>query len=137
MQNFELVHNVPNNALVIDTIDGIRILYCTDTQYIPKRVKGVNYAIVECNHDIDAIIDNLVENKSSMSHPEHHQSIDECIRYLKSIYSIDLRAIILWHLSDSNIDENKARHRVRQEVGFDNVYIAHAGLCISLDKDDF
>ena len=137
VQNFELVHNVPNNALIIDTIDGIRILYCTDTQYIPKRVKGVNYAIVECNHDIDAIIDNLVEDKSSMSHPEHHQSIDECIRYLKSIYSIDLRAIVLWHLSDSNIDENKARYRVRQEVGFDNVYIAHTGLCISLDKDDF
>ena len=39
VQTFELVHNVPNNAFIIDTSDGIRILYCTDTQYIPKIVK--------------------------------------------------------------------------------------------------
>lgn len=137
VQNFELVHNVPNNALIIDTIDGIRTLYCTDTQFIPKRVKGVNYAIIECNHDIENIIDNLVDDKSSMSHPEYHQDIDECIRYLKSIYSVDLQSIILWHLSDANINAEKAKQQVKDELGFSNVYVADKGLTINLEKDEF
>lgn len=137
VQNFELVHNVPNNAFIIDTIDGIRILYCTDTVYIPKRVKGVHYAIIECNHDYDCMIDNAVEDIFSMSHHENHQSLETCIDYLKQIYSVSLQHIILWHLSKNNIDADIAKQRVKDELGFDNVYVADKGLIVELNKDDF
>ena len=81
IQNFELVHNIPNNAFVIDTDDGVRILYCTDTEYIPYKVKNVHYAIIECNYDFDYMIDNLMEDKYSMSHHENHHSLDN-VKYL-------------------------------------------------------
>lgn len=137
IQNFELVHNVPNNAFVIDTLDGIRILYCTDTQYIPKRVKGVHYAIIECNHDLNDMVDNAMENVFSMSHYEHHHSLDNCIEYLKAIYSTNLQAVILWHLSDTNINAKKAKERVQQELGFLPVYVAEEGLTLELQKEEF
>ena len=137
VQNFELVHNVPNNAFIIDTIDGIRILYCTDTEYIPKRVKGVHYAIIECNHDLDCMVDNAMDNKFSMSHHEYHQSLDRCIDYLKKIYSVDLQGVVLWHLSNSNIDANKAAKRVKNELAFSNVYVAKPNLEIELNKSEF
>lgn len=137
VQNFELVHNVPNNAFIIDTIDGIRILYCTDTEYIPKRVKGVHYAIIECNNDLDYMVDNAMDNKFSMSHHEHHQSLDRCIDYLKKIYSVDLQGVILWHLSNTNIDANKALHRVKSELCFENVFVADKELEIELNKSEF
>lgn len=137
IQNFELVHNVPNNAFVIDTIDDIRILYCTDTEYIPKRVKGVHYAIIECNHDYDFMIDNAMENQFSMSHHENHQSLESCIEYLKEIYSTNLQYIILWHLSQTNIDAEKAVQRVRDELGFANVEFAQSGQEIELLKSEF
>lgn len=137
VQNFELVHNVPNNAFIIDTIDGIRILYCTDTEYIPKRVKGVHYAIIECNHDMDFMIDNAMENDFSMSHHENHQSLERCIEYLKEIYSTDLQCVILWHMSSANIDANKARKRVQEELGFENVHIAEEGKEIELKDCEF
>lgn len=137
IQNFELIHNVPNNAFIIDTIDGIRILYCTDTEYIPKRVKGVHYAIVECNHDSDYMIDKAMEDIYSMSHYENHQSIDRCLEYLKAIYSINLQGIILWHMSSSNIDSNKAKKKVQEELGFSNVYVARKGIEVELLKEEF
>lgn len=137
IQTFELVHNAPTNAFVIDTDDGIRILYCTDTKRIPKKVKGVHYAAIECNYDQNAIIDNEMEDVFTKSKPENHQSLDECIRYLKAINNVNLQCIILWHMSMTNIDENKAIAMVKREVGFDNVVVADRGLEIEIQKSEF
>lgn len=137
VQTFELVHDVPNNAFVIDTDDGIRILYCTDTKRIPKKVKGVHYACIECNNDQNTIIDNAMEDVFTKSKPENHQSLDECIRYLKAINNVNLQCIILWHMSMTNIDENKAVAMVKRELGFDNVIAANKGDIVALVKEEF
>ena len=137
IQTFELVHDVPNNAFVIDTDDGIRILYCTDTKRIPKKVKGVHYAAIECNNDQDAIIDNAMCDVFTKSKPENHQSLCECARYLKAIDKVNLQCIILWHMSMSNIDENKAIDTIKREVGFDNVVVADSGMEIEIQKSEF
>ena len=137
VQTFELVHNAPTNAFVIDTDDGIRILYCTDTKRIPKKVKGVRYAIIECDYDQDTIIDNAMCDVFTKSKPENHQSLNECIRYLKAINTVNLQCIILWHMSMTNIDENKAVAMVKRELGFDNVIAANKGDIVELVKEEF
>ena len=137
VQTFELVHDVPNNAFIIDTSDGIRILYCTDTQYIPKIVKRVSYAIIECNNDFDTIVDNAMEGDMTMSNFKEHQNINDCIEYLKRIYNVDLQQVVLWHLSSTNINPNEAVKRVRRELGFENVVYAQRGLEIELVKSEF
>ena len=137
VQTFELVHDVPNNAFIIDTSDGIRILYCTDTQYIPKIVKRVNYIIIECNNDFDTIVDNAMEGDMTMSNFKEHQNINDCIEYLKRIYNVDLQQVVLWHLSSTNINPNEAVKRVRKELGFENVVYAQRGLEIELVKSEF
>ena len=137
VQTFELVHDVPNNAFIIDTDDGIRILYCTDTKRIPKKVKGVHYACIECNYDQNTRIDNAMEDVFTKSKPENHQSLDECIRYLKAINNVNLQCIILWHMSMTNIDENKAVAMVKRELGFDNVIAANKGDIVELIKEEF
>ena len=137
VQTFELVHDVPNNAFIIDTDDGIRILYCTDTKRIPKKVKGVHYVAIECNNDQDTIIDNAMCDVFTKSKPENHQSLCECARYLKAIDKVNLQCIILWHMSMSNIDENKAIDTIKREVGFDNVVVAYSGMEIEIQKSEF
>lgn len=137
VQTFELVHDVPTNAFVIDTDDGIRILYCTDTKRIPKKVKGVHYAIIECNNDQDAIIDNEMEDVFTKSKPENHQSLCECARYLKAIDKANLQCIVLWHMSMTNIDEKKAIDTIKRELGFDNVVVADRGMEIEIQKSEF
>lgn len=137
VQTFELVHDVPNKAFVIDTDDGIRILYCTDTKRIPKKVNGVHYAIIECNNDQNTILDNEMEDVFTKSKPENHQSLDECVRYLKAIDKVNLQCIVLWHMSMTNIDEKKAIDTIKREVGFDNVVVADRGLEIEIQKSEF
>ena len=137
VQNFELVHNAPTNAFIIDTDDGIRILYCTDTKRIPKKVKCVHYAVIECNNDKYTIINNAMEDVFTKSKPENHQSLDECARYLKAIDKVNLQCIILWHMSMSNIDEKKAIDTIKREVGFDNVVVADSGMEIEIQKSEF
>lgn len=137
VQTFDLVHNAPNSAFIVDTFDGIRILYCTDTQYIPKRVKGVNVAIIECNHDEDTIIDNICDGVESRSQFENHHSLDRCIEYLKSIYSPDLTSVILWHPSGTNLNKKEAVRRVKEELGFEAVYMAEKGLELEICKEEF
>ena len=137
VQNFELVHDVPNNAFIIDTDDGIRILYCTDTKRIPKKVKGVHYAVIECNNDQDTIIGNAMEDVFTKSKPENHQSLCECARYLKAIDKVNLQCIVLWHMSMSNIDEKNAIDTIKREVGFDNVVVADSGMEIEIQKSEF
>ena len=137
VQTFELVQDVPNNAFIIDTSDGIRILYCTDTQYIPKIVKRVHYAIIECNNNFDTIVDNAMEGDMTMSNFKEHQNINDCIEYLKRIYNVDLQQVVLWHLSLTNINPNDAVKRVRRELGFENVVYAQRGLEIELVKSEF
>jgi hypothetical protein len=64
-------------------------------------------------------------------------SLDDCIDYLKEIYSPELQGVVLWHLSDTNIDAKKALERVKEELGFDRVWIAEKGLEIELEKEEF
>ena len=137
VQTFELVHNAPNSAFIVDTIDGIRILYCTDTQYIPKRVKGVNCAIIECNHDEETIISNMCEGADSRSQFENHHSLESCIDYLKTIYSADLTTVILWHPSGTNLNKKEAVRRVKEELGFESVYMAEKGLELEICNSEF
>ncbi len=137
VQTFELVHNIPNNAFVIDTCDGIRILYCTDTQYIPQAPKGVHYAIIECNHDFDIVLENQLNNEQSRSCFQYHHSLQKCVSYLKHIYNPDLQAIILSHISDTNGDPTLFVKRVKEELGFDSVFAADKGLTTPLQLSEF
>lgn len=132
IQHFDLIHNVPNTAFIIDTPNNIRILYCTDTEYIPMRVKNVNYAIIEANYDEDDIIENYMEDTFGKGRFDNHQSLENCIEYLRQIYNPRLRGIILWHLSSTNINSRKAYEKVRNEFGFDNVVVAKKNVIISL-----
>lgn len=121
----------------MDLDNGIRVLYITDAKNVSKRVKNVNFAVVECNYDNDTIIDNMVNDESSRSHPENHLSLDDCIEYLKEIYSPSLQGVLLWHLSETNIDAERALNRVKEELGFDRVWIARKGMEVELNKEEF
>lgn len=136
IETFELVHNIPNNAFIIDTYDGIRILYCTDTQLIPEVIHNVNYAIIECNYDFDIVFDKSMSGNYSASHFEYHHSLQSCIEYLSKINNANLNKVIISHLSDNNSDERYFKKRILEETGLD-VFVADKGLEISINKEEF
>ena len=138
IRSFNVSHDVPNNAFVIDTIDGIRILYATDMSSVQWCSKNVNYAVIECNYSEEDLIDNIIEDEESRSKYYNHFELNKCIHYLKhGIYNTELRGIILWHMSKTNIDVKKAVEKVKLELGFPNVYAAKNGDVFQMTKTDF
>lgn len=138
VHTFGVAHDVQNNAFVIDTIDGIRILYATDMSSVQWCSKNVNYAVIECNYSEEDLIDNIIEDEESRSKYYNHFELNKCIHYLKhGIYNTELRGIILWHMSKTNIDVKKAVNKVKLELGFPNVYAAKSGDVFQMKKTDF
>lgn len=137
IRTFDLIHDVPNSAFVITTDNGIKILFCTDTKYIPKIVKNVNYAIIECNYSDDIIIENAMDSDFSRSHYYNHQELNECITYLSLINNIGLRGVLLSHISSSNGDGNMFVKKVVEELGIYNVDYAKTGLIMEIDEEEF
>lgn len=132
VSTFPLCHDVPNNAFVVDTYDGVRFLYCTDTTHIPTKVDGVNCAIIEANWDADIMFDNALSGISIDSQYNNHQSIERCVEYINTIYNEALECVILWHLSNTNISAQKAVDYVRDNTKVSNVHVAKAGLQLSI-----
>lgn len=138
VRSFGVAHDVQNNAFTIDTIDGIRILYATDMSSVQWCSKNVNYAVIECNYSEEDLINNIVEDEESRSKYYNHFELNQCIHYLKhGVDNINLQGILLWHMSKTNIDVNKAVKKVKLELGFGNVYAAKNGEVYHMCKTEF
>lgn len=110
-----------------------KILYATDTGYIPVMPTGLTALLVECNH-MDGI---LLANKDELQDRfarlnKYHMSLERVVSYLRKIDKSKLHTIVLLHMSDSNIIEDKAIAHIKRLTGC-NVYSADAGMEISLD----
>lgn len=137
IQTFEAPHNVKNYGFLIQTPTNERILFLTDTTRVNLRFRDIDCIMVECNHDDDTLLDNLSNHDVSMSHPEWHLGLEDCIKFCKANYSSSLKQIILIHMSHTNINEQYALESVQMQVPFDNVAVAHKGDTFKIENDDF
>ena len=137
IQAIPLVHSVECYGYIIEHEECGKIIFCTDTSQIPYRFKNVQHYLVESNNELDEMIDNLCDNIVSRSHNDDHMELSDTIEFLKENYSSDLQSITLIHLSQTNIDADKAVQRVKDELGFQNVKYSKSGLEITLNKAEF
>lgn len=138
VQAFKVPHDgVPCYGFYI-TVDGHRILYATDFEYLPCSFKNVQLTdmIVECNHQTELI------DKGQAKYPHQikgHCSLDTLIeKVIKENMTSDLRTVILCHLSQENADPDKMLVEVQNVVG-DGVkcVCASAGETVELSLHPF
>lgn len=137
VKHFDLVHNVPNTAYVIDIANGTRLLFATDTERIPKIVLGVNVALVEANYSEEVLVDNAIDGLVNRSQYENHQSIDKCIDYLRHLDQSCLCHIVLCHLSGQNSNARAFVEKTKEMVGNGNVSVARPNMTLILESDEF
>lgn len=137
IQTFEAPHNVPNYGFLITTPTKERILFVTDTSGVSLRFKNIDCIMVECNHDDDTLIDNLVNAEMGRSHPEYHMGLETCCEFCKENISASTKQIILIHLSQTNINEQHAIDTIKEYTHFNNVAVAHKGDKFIIENDDF
>ena len=137
IQAIPLFHNTTCFGFVIEHDEIGKAIFCTDTCSIPYRFKNANHLWLESNYDYGLMIDHMAENVYSQSASENHMEFNDTLEVLKENYSNDLQTIVLLHLSNGNSNANEFVKRVKETLGFNNVWVADKGLKIELCKEEF
>lgn len=137
IQTFPTPHNVPNYGFLIETPTKERIVFVTDAMECRYKFKDIDCIMVECNHDDETLLDNLDKHEVSMSHPENHLGLNDCIDFCRHNTSATTKQIILIHMSHTNINETYAMKQVSLAVPHVLVSVAHSGDTFEIESDNF
>lgn len=137
LQAIPLFHNTTCFGFIIEHDEIGKAIFCTDTCRIPYRFKDANHLWIEANYDYCLMIDHMCDNIYSQSASENHMELNDTIDVIKENYSNALQTVVLLHLSNGNSNSNDFVKRVKETIGFNNVWVADKGLKIELSKEDF
>ena len=133
VKSFPLVHDVPCFGFLMEHPETGRLLYASDTEYIRYKFRGLNHILVEANHDKNM----LDESKPQYSHQiTGHMEINTTLDFLNVNKSVELRNVILLHLSQECSLENVFLKEAAKVSGV-NCFIANKGLEVILNKAPF
>ncbi|WP_172369607.1 MBL fold metallo-hydrolase [Sporosarcina jiandibaonis] len=118
---FDVKHDVENHGFLIQSDNGSRLLFATDTYYVRYKFPALNYIMIECNYS-EAILDENIQfgytheflgNRIKSS----HFSLENVLEFLKANDLSKVQEIHLLHLSDSNSDEELFKREVQAATG--------------------
>jgi phosphoribosyl 1,2-cyclic phosphodiesterase len=121
---FDTVHDSAEPLGYLISGNNEKLLYATDTAYIPYRFEGLNIVMVECNYAFDIL------QANEDLHPAvkkrvigNHFGIDQVKKFLAANDLTAIREIHLIHLSDGNSDAERFKREIQELTG-KPVYIA-------------
>ena len=110
-----------------------KVLFLTDSYFCKKRFVGLNNIIIEANHDLALIQDQVMLRDRIVT---SHMSITTCCEMLGANDLSAVQKIILVHLSERNSDSKAFKSKVEAQTG-KQVFIATPGLNIPFNKTPF
>ena len=135
IRSFEAVHNVPCVGYLIQHEEIGRMLYVTDTEYVPFRFKGLSTMLIEMNYSDEYIDRNAVKFRHVLQGHLEKQTALDCIR---ANMNENLVHIILCHLSPDGSNEIEFMEAVKGIVpGYVTVDVARPGLTVGVDNIPF
>ena len=120
---FETKHdcNEPLGFLIYSTATREKLLFATDTYYIPNTFKHLNIIMVECNYS-ETIMNEQLEkgclNKSLAQRiQQSHFALENVIDFMKSNDWSEVTGIYLLHLSSANSDAEMFKREIQRITG--------------------
>lgn len=120
---FESEHDAaePVGYLLYSTPAQEKLLFATDTYYIPNTFRGLNVVMVECNYSRDLLeesikagrVPELLKNRLLRS----HFSLDNVKGFLAANDLGECRKIYLLHLSGGNSDPERFKREIQELTG--------------------
>ena len=118
---FDVKHDVENHGFLIQSENGSKLLFATDTYYIKYKFKGITHLMIEANYS-DAILneniklDRIHEFLGSRIKSSHF-SLENLLVFLKANDLSQVQEIHLLHLSDTNSDAALFKQAVQAATG--------------------
>lgn len=124
---FQTEHDVIEPCgFLIDTINGDRLVFITDSYYVKYQFPNVTHMMIEANFSKEVIDEKMVSGfdiKRKTRLLESHFDFDQTKKFIKKNKSTRLQEVWLLHLSDANSIEKQFKEETQQLVGVP-VYIA-------------
>ncbi|MFM9414179.1 MBL fold metallo-hydrolase [Peptococcus simiae] len=126
---FAVIHDAlePLGFVIRSSVSGEKLLYVTDTMFIPYNFTNLTHIMIECNYQPDILWNNVrtgqVLKKVANRVVDTHMSLKTTLAFLQENVSLSLREVWLLHLSDQNSDENLMKEAVQKAIGIP-VYVA-------------
>ncbi|MFF5816390.1 MBL fold metallo-hydrolase [Lysinibacillus capsici] len=119
---FDVQHDV-NEPLgfLLQSDNGSKLLFATDTYYVKYRFKGLTHIMIECNYDQQTLDENV---DSGRIHPamkkrvmRSHFSLENLLEFFKANDLSKVEEIHLLHLSDGNSNIERIFKAVARATG--------------------
>jgi len=118
---FNLVHDAAEPLGFLVSAGDEKLLYATDTAYIPYVFQGLTHIMVECNHSLEIINEEIKEGALSplMKHRlmTSHMNLETFKRFIEANDMDRVQEIWLMHLSDARSDAEQFRAEVQGITG--------------------
>lgn len=134
VQSFEVPHDNEPCVGYFIKVDGQKILYATDFEYIPVSFKkiGLNHLIIECNYQKE-LVDTEAENRAHVL--RGHAELQTTLGIVEDNNSDSLRTVLICHLSNNNSNPEEMVSKVQKVAKNACVDFARKGLEIELKRD--
>lgn len=119
---FDTQHDVAEPlGFLLQSDNGDKLLFATDTYYIKYRFTGLTHLMIECNYDQQTLDSNV---ESGRTHPamrkrvmRSHFSLENLLEFFKANDLSNVQEIHLLHLSDSNSNADRIFKAVARATG--------------------
>lgn len=126
---FDTRHDAPSLGFLI-RVGKEKLLYVTDTAYVPYRFQGLTMIAIEANYSEPILRESDEHAERKMRSLRYHMSIERLIDPVNGFFAANdlssVREIHLLHLSDAHSDEAMFKRLVEQATG-KPVYVAKRG----------
>jgi len=124
---FDAKHDADEPLSFLIANGNEKLLFATDTLYVPYRFKGLTSVMLECNYSLDTLDENIMAGYVDQSRRsrllESHMSLEQCKNTLLANDLSNVQEIHLLHLSSQNADAERFKQEIQRLVGLP-VYIA-------------
>lgn len=115
---FDLRHDAPGTiGFVVEGPSRERLLYVTDTAFVPYRFAGLNIIAIEANYSEAILRESGEPATRKLRSLRHHMSLERVLGFLAANELDAVREIWLLHLSDAHSDEAEFQASVREATG--------------------
>src|SRR5690625_1443637 len=125
---FDVEHDVSEPyGFLLANKSGEKLLFATDTFYIRYKFKGLTHLLIECNHSMEILNENIASGRVHKGMKgrliKSHFSLENVKEFLESNDLSRVQEIHLLHLSDTNRDEELFKREIQELTG-KVVYVA-------------
>lgn len=138
---FEAKHDAAEPlGFFIDHPETGRVLFATDTYYLPCKFAGLNNILIEANYRRDILDRQIESGKVSLAQRNRtirsHLSYENCLKTLLANDISKVNNIVLIHLSDGNSYASEFQKGIQKATG-KTTHIADKGMIINFNKTPF